>query len=45
VVISINAVVQNSKSKDISVLCGIADKKLADSEFSFTNEKTGDQNR
>lgn len=34
---------QNTQSKDVDVLRGIADKILANSEFSFTDEKTGEQ--
>ena len=34
---------QNPHSKDVDVLRGIADKILANSEFSFTNEKSGEQ--
>ena len=42
-IIMINTFGQNSRSKDIDLLCGIADKILANSEFSFTDEKTGEQ--
>lgn len=34
---------QNSLSKDVDVLREIADKILANSEFSFTDKKTGEQ--
>jgi len=34
---------QNTQSKDVEVLRGIADKILANSEFSFTDTKTGEQ--
>jgi len=34
---------QNTRSKDVDVLRGIADKILANSEFSFTDQNTGER--